>query len=68
MITGKVKWFNTEKGYGFIQQDNSDSDVFLHAKVLETAGISHIRDGQAVQFEISTDQKGRAAASSIELL
>lgn len=68
MTTGIIKWFNTDKGYGFIKQDNNPNDVFIHAKVLEDAGINSIRDGQAVQFKISTDPKGREAASSIELL
>ena len=68
MKTGTIKWFNAEKGYGFIKQDNSANDIFIHVKVLERASISNIREGQAVQFEVSTDQNGREAASSIELI
>lgn len=69
MTTGTIKWYNSDKGYGFIKQDNNaNNDIFIHANVLQSAGISHLKDGQAVQFEISTDQKGREAASSIELI
>ena len=68
MTKGTIKWFNHEKAYGFIKQDNGGSDIFVHLNVLEKSGISNIREGQAVEFDISTDRQGRESASKISLL
>ncbi|MEM9169382.1 MAG: cold-shock protein [Pseudomonadota bacterium] len=67
MASGKVKWFNTQKGYGFIAPDDGGKDVFVHATALEAAGISALNDGQAVTFELSTD-RGKTAASQLKLV
>lgn len=65
MATGSVKWFNEQKGYGFIQPDGGGTDVFVHIRDVEAAGLSHLADGQKVQFEVEADRrsgKNRAVA------
>ena len=57
--SGTVKFFNTAKGYGFIQPENGDRDVFVHATALEVAGISSLYEGDKVSFVIEDDSKGR---------
>ena len=52
MATGKIKWFNPTKGYGFIENDAGGKDVFLHISALEEAGIDTLQEGEAVSFEI----------------
>jgi len=64
MTTGKIKWFNPTKGYGFIEQEGS-KDVFLHASALEEAGIETLQEGQAVSFEIG-ENKGKENAINIK--
>lgn len=66
MAKGTVKWFNTTKGYGFITPDNGGSDVFIHISEVEKAGLSGLKDGQKVNFEIATN-KGRESAANISL-
>jgi CspA family cold shock protein len=66
MATGKVKWFDAKKGFGFITPDDGGKDAFLHVSALEAAGISSINDGQAVTYEI-TEQRGKEAAAEIQL-
>jgi CspA family cold shock protein len=63
MATGKVKWFNDAKGYGFIQQDNGGPDVFVHFSAIKADGFKTLREGQAVEFEITSDAKGPRAAN-----
>lgn len=66
MATGTVKWFNSQKGYGFIQPDNGGSDVFVHISAVERAGMSDLRDGQKVSYEIETDRRsGKQSAGSL---
>ncbi|MBO6289053.1 MAG: cold-shock protein [Alphaproteobacteria bacterium] len=67
MSTGTVKWFNTRKGYGFIQPSNGGKDVFVHITKLEEKGIRHLNEGQLVSYE-TYDDRGRIAAGSIVLL
>ena len=55
MSTGTVKWFNSTKGYGFIQPDNGTSDVFVHISAVEQAGMSSLNEGQKVSFDVTTD-------------
>ena len=67
MKTGTVKWFNTEKGFGFIQQDDSKQDMFVHASALRDAGLQGLDDGQRVSYEIE-DNRGRQAAVNLQLV
>lgn len=61
MATGTVKWFNAEKGYGFIAQDDGSADVFVHHSAIEMQGFRELQDGQKVQFDITQGQKGPQA-------
>ena len=56
MPTGKVKWFNTQKGYGFIQPDGGGQDVFVHISAVERAGLSSLNEGQAVTFDVVNER------------
>lgn len=58
-VTGTVKWFNSVKGYGFIQPDNGTSDVFVHISAVEQAGLSSLNEGQKVSFAVTTDPRRR---------
>ena len=67
MNTGTVKWYNDQKGYGFIQPDNGGKDVFVHATALERAGLRSLREGQKVTFELQTDQRnGKTSAVNLQ--
>jgi CspA family cold shock protein len=68
MATGTVKWFNSTKGYGFIQPDAGGKDVFLHVSALERAGLNAIADGQKVSYELESGRDGRTSAGSITLV
>ncbi|UGQ10608.1 cold-shock protein [Yinghuangia sp. ASG 101] len=61
MATGTVKWFNAEKGYGFIQQDNGNADVFVHFSAIQTSGYRTLEENQRVEFEVTQGQKGPQA-------
>ena len=68
MNNGTVKFYNTQKGFGFIQPDGGDKDVFVHATALERAGISSLQEGQKVKFDTKNDPRsGKVAVGSIEL-
>jgi CspA family cold shock protein len=67
MAQGKVKWFNADKGYGFIQPDEGGKDVFIHISALERAGISTLNDDQKVSYDLE-EQKGKISAVKIELI
>ena len=67
MATGKVKWFDAKKGFGFITPDDGGKDAFLHVSALQTANIQSVSDGQAVSYEL-TEQRGKMAASEIAIL
>ena len=64
MTTGKIKWFNPAKGYGFIENDAGGKDVFLHVSALEQAGIDTLEEGEAISFDIG-DNRGRENAINI---
>jgi CspA family cold shock protein len=67
MTTGTVKFYNDQKGYGFIQPDNGGKDVFVHATALERAGMRGLAEGQKVSFEVETDQRsGKASATNLQ--
>ena len=67
MATGKVKWFDAKKGFGFITPDDGGKDAFLHVSALQAANIQSVNDGQAVTYEL-TEQRGKQAASEIALI
>ena len=65
-FTGKVKWFNPVKGYGFIVPDNGDKDVFVHISMVEQAGLKTLEEGQEISYEVA-DNKGKVSAVNIEV-
>ncbi len=66
MATGTVKWFNAEKGYGFIQPDDGGKDVFVHISAVEQAGLRNLEEGQKVDFEVVADRRsGKSAAANL---
>ncbi|MFN7179837.1 cold-shock protein [Hyphomonas sp.] len=68
MTNGTVKFFNTQKGFGFIAPANGGNDVFVHISALERSGISHLNEGQKVTYETQIDKRsGKTAVSSLEL-
>lgn len=68
MATGTVKWFNTTKGYGFIQPDNGAKDVFVHISAVEAAGLRGLVDGQKVTFEEQADKRsGKMSAVNLRV-
>jgi CspA family cold shock protein len=66
MATGKVKWYNSQKGYGFIAPDDGGKDVFVHATALEAAGLRSLADGQSVSFELAQD-RGKTSATNLKV-
>lgn len=67
MATGKVKWFNAQKGYGFIQPDDGGKDVFVHISAVERAGLDGLYEGQPISYEVQTDRRtGKAAAGNLK--
>lgn len=66
MTTGTVKWFNNQKGFGFIQQDSGGTDVFVHISAVERAGMGTLNEGQKVSFEIVADRRsGKSSAENL---
>ena len=63
MAIGTVKWFNSQKGYGFIQPDDGSKDVFVHISAVEAAGMRSLNEGQKVSFDIQPDARGAKAAN-----
>jgi CspA family cold shock protein len=66
MPTGTVKWFNTQKGYGFIQPSDGGKDVFVHITAVERAGLRTLNEGQQISFEITTE-RGKSAATNLKV-
>ena len=66
MATGTVKWFNADKGYGFIAPDNGGEDVFVHITAVQRAGLAGHNDNQKVSFEVETGRNGREAATDLQ--
>ena len=65
MATGTVKWFNPTKGYGFIEPEESGSDVFVHISAVERAGMQTLQEGQKVNFDVVEGQNGKSAAENL---
>ena len=68
MAKGTVKWFNTTKGFGFIQPDTGGKDVFVHISAVERAGLTGLADNQKVEFELETGRDGRQSAGNLTLI
>jgi CspA family cold shock protein len=67
MATGTVKWFNGQKGYGFIQPDAGGPDVFVHISAVERAGLGSLREGQKITYELERDAKnGKMSAGQLK--
>ncbi|MGE3476769.1 MAG: cold-shock protein [Rhodospirillaceae bacterium] len=66
MANGTVKWFNAQKGFGFIQHDGGGKDVFVHISALERAGINSLNEGQHVSFDI-VSERGKEAAANLKV-
>ncbi len=66
MAVGTVKWFNPQKGFGFIQPDDGGKDAFVHISAVERAGMNDLREGQKIAFELVTDQRsGKMSADNL---
>ncbi len=65
MATGTVKWFNSVKGYGFIQPDDGSKDAFVHISAVERAGLSGLNEGQKVEFDLVPGRNGKSSAENL---
>ncbi len=65
MATGTVKWFNPAKGYGFIEPEDGGNDAFVHISAVERAGLTILREGQKVEYELVPGDKGKSAADNL---
>jgi CspA family cold shock protein len=66
MARGTVKWFNSQKGYGFIQPQDGGKDVFVHISAVERAGLPSLNEGQSVEYEVISD-RGKASAENLKV-
>ena len=66
MSQGTVKWFNSQKGYGFIQPDDGSNDVFVHISAVERAGLGSLNEGQKVSFDLERGQQGKMSAANLK--
>jgi cold shock protein len=66
MITGTVKFFNTDKGYGFIAPENGSGDAFVHISAVERAGMATLNKDQRVSYELETDRRGKTSAVNLQ--
>lgn len=67
MAKGTVKWFNTIKGYGFIEPEDGSKDAFVHISAVERAGLDSLREGQKVEFDLVPGQRGRSSAENLRV-
>ncbi len=68
MTTGTVKWFNPTKGFGFIEPEDGSKDAFVHISAVERAGLSGLREGQKVEYELVPGQNGKSSAENLVAL
>lgn len=69
MATGTVKWFNSDKGYGFIAPDNGGGDVFVHISAVQRSGLNGLNDGQKISYEITQDRRsGKSSADDLRAI
>jgi CspA family cold shock protein len=68
VATGTVKFFNAQKGYGFISNDGGGPDVFVHVSAVERAGLPGLREGQLISFETEIGKNGKSAATNLKLV
>lgn len=67
MATGKVKWFNDAKGFGFITPDDGGEDIFAHFSAINSSGFKSLKEGQAVSFDLTQGPKGKQASNIVPL-
>ena len=63
ILKGKVKWFNGKKGYGFIEREDKEKDVFVHASAVRDAGLRFLNEGDSLEFEVESGDKGPSAVN-----
>ena len=68
MAMGTVKWFNNQKGFGFIQPDDGSKDAFVHISAVERAGLSSLGEGQKVSYDLESGRDGKVSATNLRLL
>ena len=68
MTTGRVKWFNAAKGFGFIEPEDGSKDAFVHISAVERAGLSLLNEGQKVSYDLRTEQNGRSSAENLSIV
>ncbi len=66
MSIGTVKWFNAQKGYGFIQPEDGSQDVFVHVSAVERSGLGNLHEGQKISFEVQRGQQGKNSAVNLQ--
>jgi CspA family cold shock protein len=68
MATGTIKWYNSQKGYGFIQPDGGAADVFVHVSAVESAGLSNLNEGQKLSYDLEQGRQGKVSAVNLRAL
>lgn len=68
LATGVVKWFNPAKGFGFIEPDDGSKDAFVHISAVERAGLSSLREGQKVSYDLQPGQNGKSSAENLSVV
>lgn len=68
MANGTIKWFNPEKGFGFVEPDDGGQDAFVHISAVEAAGLSTLNEGQKISYELVAGRNGKEAAESISVI
>ena len=66
MSKGTVKWYNSQKGYGFIQPDDGSKDVFVHVSAVERSGLGHLNEGQKLTYDVERGQQGKTSAANLQ--